>query len=226
VVNRIVFTVVPPDTSQWQRMELRPVVDGQDVLGAVFSLGPGEDPDLVLGPDSPLLPGDTPRRVRIAETDCTEGCCGALHVRIRQDGDHVVWDQWENTSDGHDPTVEFRFDVEQYRADLDRLHVDRSWEWPGVRLAATVRHALGPSVLDRWDCSVSHVTGYRATVDVTFFTPSLRGRRRGEFTRLRRSFAVTDEPFDVQTEEIVNAFQTADPREGAEFVDSSVVRMT
>lgn len=225
MVNRIAFTVVPPDKSAWQRMELRPVVDGQDVLATMFDLGPGENPNLVLGPDSPLLP-DSPRRVRIAEAECTEGCCGALYVRIRQDGEHVVWDQWGNTSDGDDPTVEFRFDTEQYRAELDRQHVDRSWDWPGLRLASSVDFALRPAVLDRWDCSLSHVTGHRDSVDVAFFTPSLRGRRSGEFSRLRRSFPVTDESFEVQAERIVDAFHTTDPRDGAEFVDKSVVRLT
>ncbi|MER5638674.1 hypothetical protein ABT095_17130 [Kitasatospora sp. NPDC002227] len=63
-------------------MACRPIVDGRDILAEVFDEGPAADPGQLLGPDTPLSATDTPRPVRPAEAECTEGCCGAVYVTV------------------------------------------------------------------------------------------------------------------------------------------------
>ncbi|MGW6936845.1 hypothetical protein ACWGE0_42830 [Lentzea sp. NPDC054927] len=54
---------------------------------------------------------------------------------MRRDDDEIVWEQWHNPDDSTVPLGEFRFDVEQYEAELLRAQHDRSWEWPGRVIA-------------------------------------------------------------------------------------------
>ncbi|MFE0581881.1 hypothetical protein [Streptomyces sp. NPDC058874] len=41
-----------------------------------------------------LRAGPQPRELRLAQAYCTEGCCGALYVTVRRDGDEAVWGGW------------------------------------------------------------------------------------------------------------------------------------
>ena len=126
MVSRLRAFVVPPEDSAWDVTELRLLVDGQDVVGPVFGEGPWADPRALLGPDSPLLPGEEPREVMLAEAVCTWGCCGAVFVRVRRDGSEVVWDRWRNPDDGSLALAEVRFDLAQYEAELVRAHSELS----------------------------------------------------------------------------------------------------
>ncbi|WP_327304199.1 hypothetical protein OG730_11735 [Streptomyces sp. NBC_01298] len=101
-----------------------------------------------------------PREVRLAEATCTEGCCGALYVTIRRDGDQVVWDAWRNPDDDEVGLPEFRFDARQYRAELERATLDRSWEWPARTVARLLEDELRQQTawLERWDCELGSVS--------------------------------------------------------------------
>lgn len=126
VLNQLTVAIIDPPEAQWpNHVELRLLVDGRDVIADVFDRGPNEDPDRLLGPDSPLLPDRHPHETRVAEAICTEGCCGAIYVRVRRDGDTIVWDQWRNPDNPQFSLPAFRFDVAQYEAELARVHEDR-----------------------------------------------------------------------------------------------------
>src|SRR5258706_7432618 len=98
-------------------VELGIIVDGRDVVGAVFDKALGKDPDDLLGPGSPLLPGDRPHEVRLAVAACAEECHGALYTRIRRDGDQVVWDRWRNPKAAHVALPVFGFELQQYETE-------------------------------------------------------------------------------------------------------------
>lgn len=140
-----VDTVVEP-------AETRLLVDGEDLIATWFPHGEGVDPDVLLGPDGGLRAADRPHRVMIGQPECDPGCCGALEVRIRRDGDEVVWDQWITPRVDRALTGEIRFDAREYTAELERADREREWEWTGrtvVRLARRLI-AADPVLLARF----------------------------------------------------------------------------
>ncbi|GAA3794275.1 hypothetical protein GCM10022206_37770 [Streptomyces chiangmaiensis] len=54
-------------------VEVRPLVDGKDILADVFTEGPGEDPQYLLLPNGPLTAATEPHEAGPAEGACTEG---------------------------------------------------------------------------------------------------------------------------------------------------------
>lgn len=90
--------MILPEESAWNLVETKLLVDDQDLIGPEFGEGPRLDPEILLGPDSPLLPEDEPREVMLAEAECTWGCCGAVFVRVSRDGDEIVWSEWPGCS--------------------------------------------------------------------------------------------------------------------------------
>ncbi|MFH8574275.1 hypothetical protein [Streptomyces sp. NPDC017993] len=120
--------VVPSLGSRYGTVECRPIINGRDILADVFDEGPAGDPWSLLGPDAPLHATATPREVRLAEAECTEGCCGALYVTIRREGQHVIWSGWRNPDEDDVDLPELRFDVNQYDVEVRRASTDRSWE--------------------------------------------------------------------------------------------------
>ncbi|MFF5126081.1 hypothetical protein ACFY41_03965 [Streptomyces syringium] len=109
--------------------EIRPLIDGRDVLDEVFPSAITGDPREWLSETSPLTATETPRRVQMVEAECTAYCCGAIHTTIRREGPRVIWSDWENTSDDPKELPTFRFDAYQYDAELARAIAD------GPRLA-------------------------------------------------------------------------------------------
>ncbi|MDI2129539.1 hypothetical protein [Yinghuangia seranimata] len=151
------FEVVVTDPGDRARVETRILVDGRPVVAEFFRQGPAYSPEHLL--DGGELRADAePREVCLAEASCTEGCCGALYVTIRRDGDTVVWDGWRrpNTSlvdlpAAPPPTL--RFDAEAYDAELTRATDDRSWAWRARTVARLLKEQLTerPGLLSRWD---------------------------------------------------------------------------
>ena len=121
--------VMPSLGSRHGTVECRPIINGRDILADVFDEGPAGDPRTLLGPDAPLHATAIPREVRLAEAECTEGCCGAVYVTIRREGQHVIWSGWRNPDEDEVDLPELRFDVDQYDVEVRRASTDRSWEW-------------------------------------------------------------------------------------------------
>lgn len=216
--------MVLPGDSPWNLLELRLLVDDQDLIGLVFDSGPCADPDALLGPDSPLLPAEEPREVMLAVADCTVGCCGAIFVRVRLDGSQVVWDQWRNPDDDELSMPEVRFDLAQYEAELARAHRERSWEWPGRAVARLLSTKLcEESTLDCWNCSVDWAQSFahaRHLVDLAFCSPPRHivddhWRATGELMEHNQflvRFPVGAGPAESQAESIVAGLRSFDPR--------------
>ncbi|WP_017973914.1 hypothetical protein [Actinopolyspora halophila] len=223
------ISVVLPEDSTWNEVETKFLIDGRDVIEPEFDTGPCLEPDMLLGPDGPLLPTDHPREVMLAEAECTWGCCGAVCVRVRRDGDQVVWDRWHNPDDDDFSSAEVRFDSEQYEAELARAHAERSWEWPGRTVARLLRTRLRaePTALGRWNSSLGRTGSSIRTpnrVEMTFTSPprdvvrdNLRthGDFPQEYTQFRMRFPVRKEPAERQAERIVAKLRTTDPRKKA-----------
>ncbi|MET9610815.1 hypothetical protein ABZZ17_37990 [Streptomyces sp. NPDC006512] len=165
-----------PDSN---RVETRILVDGRPLLPALFGKGPGGPPEDLL--DSGLLrAGPRPREVRLAEADCTEGCCGALYVTIRRDGPEVVWGGWRGAAGP--PPPEYRFDAAAYDAEVERAEKDESWCWPARSAARLITAGLRerPELLGRWGLGQSWVsTGWRdpdtVTAQFAFSPPGAEG---------------------------------------------------
>ncbi|MFJ9692415.1 hypothetical protein [Kitasatospora sp. NPDC101183] len=156
--RRLRIQVVAGDPAEQARAETRILVDGRPVVPAVFGYGPGSPPDHLLTAGA-LRAREEPHEVQLAEAHCAEGCCGALQVTVRRDGEEVVWENWRHprTLPGNQvPAPElpaYRFDAAEYDAEITRATADRSWTWPARTIARWIRTTLtnAPEILGRWD---------------------------------------------------------------------------
>ncbi|MEU8438258.1 hypothetical protein AB0F18_36275 [Streptomyces sp. NPDC029216] len=151
-------------------VETRILIDGRPLVPALFGDGPAHPPEHLLD-NGELLAGPEPREVQLAEADCTEGCCGALYVTVRRDGDEVVWGGWRGAAGP--PPPELRFDAAAYDTEVRRAGADRSWSWPARSTARLITAGLRerPELRARWDLGwIRATTGWRDpdTVIVNF----------------------------------------------------------
>ncbi|MFE6767303.1 hypothetical protein [Streptomyces sp. NPDC057689] len=135
-------------------VEARILVDGRPLVPDFFGLGPANGPEELL--DTGLLRAtDEPHEVQLAEAYCTEGCCGALYVTVRRDGDQVVWSGWRCPvpPGGKRELPELRFDAAAYDAEVARAESDDGWSWPARRAARLIAAGLRdrPDLLTRWN---------------------------------------------------------------------------
>lgn len=208
-------------------MEVRALVDGRDVLADAFTAGRGVDPRHLLVQGGPLTATSEPREVRLAEAPCTEGCCGALYVTVRRDGDHVLWDRWRNPDTAEVDLPPFRFGAQAYDAEVERATEDRGWEWPARTVARLLAQNLreGTDRLARWDCELGAVSAWpweRDQVNVFLFHP---GRPAiGEdrpWLQFRLILAVSADDPAEQAERLAEQLVTTDPRTAAEVCGGS-----
>ncbi|MGW1411039.1 hypothetical protein [Streptomyces sp. NPDC002403] len=219
--------VVPPLGSRHGSVECRPLINGRDVLAEVFDEGPADDLRYLLGPDTPLHATDTPREVRLATAECTEGCCGAVYVTIRREGQHVIWSGWRNPDQEDVDLPEFRFDVDQYEAEVRRASTDHSWEWPARTVARLLEERLREDVgrLAAWECELGAVSAWHwepDQINVFLFHPGRSAIREDRpWLQFRMVLPISaDEPADQAV--LLEARLTAeDPREVAEICGGS-----
>ncbi|MEV6246616.1 hypothetical protein AB0M38_10460 [Streptomyces sp. NPDC051742] len=160
-------------------VETRFLIDGRPLVPEAFGLGPGESPERLLDSGA-LRAGPEPREVRLAEAYCTEGCCGALYVTVRRDGEHVVWSDWRwpgRPAELPDLPA-YRFDADAYDAEIARAEHDHSWTWPARRTARLITAGLRdrPDLLTRWGLRQGWIGsdfGEPDTTVVTFTGPPL-----------------------------------------------------
>jgi hypothetical protein len=218
MANHLQLRVVVPDPQDCGgTVQVRPVVDGQDIL-EVFPEGPGAEPETLLVPDGPLAAAVEPCEVRLATAECTEGCCGALYVTVRRDGNQVVWGGWRNPDDEAFELPEFRFDQAEYGGELRGAAADTSWEWPARTVARLLRQRLheAPELLARWGCELHAVTAWpwqREDVIVLLFHPGrpAAGQNR-PWQQLKLVFPVGQGDPANEAERLVDQLIAADPR--------------
>ncbi|MFF4447946.1 hypothetical protein [Streptomyces sp. NPDC001502] len=144
--------VVVSDPAVRNVVETRIVLGGRPLVPDLFASGGSNSPEYLLDAGR-LRAGPEPREVQLAEAYCTEGCCGALYVTIRRDGDTVVWDGWRGVEGKRQPPP-YRCDAAAYDAEVERAENDRSWSWPARDTARLLADGLRerPELLTAWDC--------------------------------------------------------------------------
>ena len=200
-------------------VETRFLIDGRPLVPEAFGRGPGESPESLI--DSGRLRATSePREVRLAEAYCTEGCCGALYVTVRREGDHVVWDGWRRTSGerGLPELSAYRFDAVAYDAEIARAERDQSWAWPARHTARLITAGLRdrPESLTRWGLRQGWIsTEFDApdTTLVTFTGPGEEGERRQFLWRIPDDGT----PPEEQAAEALRRLDEGDPRGYAEL---------
>ncbi|WP_369273846.1 hypothetical protein AB5J55_31465 [Streptomyces sp. R11] len=219
-MNHIALQVVTPEPAQrGGAVEVRPIIDGEDILATAFDEGPAEDPRHLLSPSSPLMPSLEPKEVRLAEADCTEGCCGAVFVTITREDATVVWHGWRNPDDDELDLPAYRFDARQYEAEVQRAVADHSWEWPARTIARLLEEGLRQQTrwLDRWECELAWASALpweRDRVTVVFFfqpgEPTSRDER--PWLQFRIALSVTDDAPVAQADRMLQELLSQDPR--------------
>jgi len=134
------------------------LVAGRDlVAGSQRDRFQGFDPGDMLGPGSPLLPLDPPRRVAVYRCNCGEPGCGCVAPVIAREDTAVVWREardytgvYAGPTTDEDPAAggrsvglpDLRFDAEQYEAEVRRARADRTWETDPRATARLLRRRL------------------------------------------------------------------------------------
>ncbi|WP_405964272.1 hypothetical protein OG713_27195 [Streptomyces sp. NBC_00723] len=215
--------IVAGDPVDRAPVETRVLVDGRPLVPAVFAHGPAHSPEELLD-EGLLRAGPEPRRVRLAEAWCGEGCCGALHVTIRRDGDQVVWEDWRRPpppgSRGPAPELPvLRFDATAYDAEIARAEADRAWAWPARTVARLIRARLveRPELLSRWDARRGWIsTGHEEpdTAQVHFWYQPGLGAGRPEEDPLVFRWTVPDDgtPPEAQAAAALRRLAEEDPK--------------
>ncbi|MGF1428998.1 hypothetical protein [Kitasatospora sp. LaBMicrA B282] len=160
--GRFRIEVVVGEPVDHEPVQARILIDGRPLVLELFPTGPVNSPEYLLD-SGRLRAAPEPREVQLAEAYCTEGCCGALHVTIRREGDEVVWEDWRFSSGASAAAPAalrtLRFDAAAYDAELARATDDRSWSWPARTTAHLIRAGLAeqPELLTRWDARLGWV---------------------------------------------------------------------
>ncbi|NEC69275.1 hypothetical protein G3I41_32535 [Streptomyces sp. SID9727] len=151
---RLRIAVHERDPGDPATVEARVLVDGRPLVPDYFGRGPTGSPEELLFPGT-LRAAAEPREVRLAEAYCAEGCCGALYVTVRRDGEQVVWSGWRCPvpPGGTREMPELRFDAAAYDAEIARAEGDESWMWPARRTGRLIADGLRgrPDLLARWN---------------------------------------------------------------------------
>ena len=98
--------------------------DGQDLVDRFGDKSIGLDPDDILNTPCPLDASELERECVIGRCDCGVLGCGDVRVRIRIQGELVVW------SPSWGPRDPVCFAANQYRAEIERALADHTWETP------------------------------------------------------------------------------------------------
>ncbi|WND34380.1 hypothetical protein RI578_08800 [Streptomyces sp. BB1-1-1] len=221
---------IPDDWAADPWAEVRPLIDGVDVLREVHPEGLALSCRHWTGPAEswPLAVTEEPRRVKITEPTCTAGCCGALYVTMRREGDRVIWDAWENTSDVTALPADVCFSAAQYEAELARAAADRSWEEPVDTIARLLERTLaGSGWFEQWGCVLTSVRPRREEPDVPEELTSPEGVDV-EFRQVRASgerscsygyelFVTHDRSVEEQVRRLAAGILADDPRKTAEL---------
>ncbi|MEU6475213.1 hypothetical protein ABZ927_30280 [Streptomyces massasporeus] len=221
---------IPDDWAADPWAEVRPLIDGGDLLRGVHPEGVALSCRHWRGPaDSwPLMTTEEPRRVMITEPTCTAGCCGALYVTMRREGDRVIWDAWENTSSIGAVPADIRFEAAQYEAELARAAADCSWEEPVDTVARLLEQTLtGSGWFEQWGCVLKGVWPRRKEPDVPEELTSPEGVDV-EFLRVQAPgahacfyayelFVTHDQPVEEQARQLAARILADDPRKTADL---------
>ncbi|MER6483592.1 MULTISPECIES: hypothetical protein [Streptomyces] len=206
-----------PDSSA---VETRILIDGVPLVPALFGKGRGHPPEYLID-SGRLRAAPEPREVQLCEAYCTEGCCGALYVTIRRDGDEVVWDGWRGAVGP--PPPPYRFDAAAYDAELARAERDHSWCWPARSTARLVAAGLRdrPDLTSLWEVAVSWVaTDWRdpdTTVVQLRFTPSAPPPGTGGSLYFTWRLPDDDSPPGDRAAAALRRLETDDPKAFAVF---------
>ncbi|WP_433444556.1 hypothetical protein [Nonomuraea sp. CA-141351] len=224
MANQLVLNVIVPGPARHDVVSTQLLVDGRDLLRGLFPAGPGDDPDYLL---DRLVPQPEPHEARLAEAPCTEGCCGALYVTVRQEGDVIIWNEWRNPDNPHLDAPELRFSRSAYLAELERADRERAWEWIGRTFARLLREQIhrNPEVLLQWDCTLDFVECLPWERDrVRLFITSPRRQQIRQDTPWNQYgifFDATGDPVEQQANSALAALKDRDPRTWADRVGGS-----
>ncbi|MEU9370842.1 hypothetical protein AB0D71_40575 [Streptomyces avermitilis] len=222
--GRLCVEVVAGDPVDREPVETRILLDGRPLVPAIFARGPARCPEYLLD-EGRLRAGPEPREVQLAEAYCTEGCCGALYVTIRRDGDQVVWEDWRRppTMPGsREPAPGLpacRFDAAAYDAEVARAETDRFWSWPARSVARLIKAGLveRPELLSRWDAGRGWISSGFDDPDTTvvtfWYVPGLAaGKPDGDPLQFRWVVSDDGTPPEAQAAAALRRLAEEDPK--------------
>ena len=204
-------------------------VDGLVPFAEVAKDWRGFDPAKMLGPASPLLPGDLGRRVALYTCSCGEAGCGVIapFVVPSPDGRRISWVDFRDyvgvfvgplveDSDKYEGKpwrlTDLHFDREQYEAEVARASADKSWETSRRKTARLVKQLLDdmslelpPNLSLRWVAPAWNADGVELSFEHVSRTPEFRHGQQ-----LLRLTSSHDDP-DLAANDMVEQLAGTDP---------------
>lgn len=226
------IAVPPPGSPGDVRTHL--LIDGVPLVPSRFGLGLPRIPERFLNVEGSLRATVDSREVVLAEAECTEGCCGALRVRIRRDETRgrVEWETWRTRGAQGEPE-RFSFDDAAYDAEIARAAGDFAWEWPARRAARLLRERIEaePELMSRWGCRFGSVNSWnfeRSVLKLHFAYPeapsssSDRPWLQFEYkVEIPDAAMVDGDAVAVLVDRIVKQFRETDPKWFATIIGGS-----
>lgn len=215
--GRLRIETVVRDPVEAETVEARILIDGRPLVPEFFGRGSANSPEYLLD-SGRLRATDEPREAQLAEAYCTEGCCGALHVTIRRDGDHVVWSGWRCPAPPPSPLhsrelCELRFDAAAYDAEITRAENDHTWTWPARKVSRLIAAGLRdrPDLLSRWDAELGWVGTDFRDPDLTVVSLRYTGDD-GSWQHYMWQIPEDGNPPEDRAAAVLHRLATVDPR--------------
>ncbi|MDN3239530.1 hypothetical protein [Glycomyces tritici] len=209
------------------------LIDGVPLMPRTCGYAMPRSPECLLHKGDGLRATAEPREVKLAEPDCTEGCCGALRAEVKRDeaNGHVEWEVWHTRSPQR--RERFKFDAAAYDAEIARAAADFTWEWPARRAARLLRERLHaePGLLSEWECRFGSVASWNTERSALLFHFSHPGTEPAAPTQPSLMFlykaeipdaaVVDDDAVRTYVDQIVERFRNNDPKRFARIVFGS-----
>ncbi|MDX3573397.1 hypothetical protein [Streptomyces sp. ID05-47C] len=150
-----------------------------------------------------------------------------MYVTIRRDGGQVIWDAWRNPDDDEVVLPEFRFDAQQYQAEVERATLDRSWEWPARTVARLLEDELRRRTawLERWECELGSVCAWLwepAQINLFLFHPGRAATKENRpWLQFQMTLDVSDDHPAAQAYQLADELTAFDPRAAADVCGGS-----
>lgn len=144
-------------SSETNDHEVTIFIDDEDIIEKYCGTMMGMDPDDVLAFEF-LAPRKEPFDATIVRCGCGVVGCGNASVRISQNNQEVIWDNWDGAWKNYNPGT-IRFQTDRYFHSLAGAIENHSWETPDRTAARLLKGQIDADFLERFGLKYEWASG-------------------------------------------------------------------